>query len=202
MGNKILYHLLLFLNVLVIYSCNQSKKISSAAYYDYEKTIDSIQQTYNTLYAQRAFSLEFNDKPFNDVSIAIQTDSIKYIYQFEVTEERITDTLKKYKLNISGVTNLIRQMKSIHCTWLDNLVYYENEKKKTLTYVSLRPAGLNSSFSYGKYFIIAYFEESQYFDMEGRLLVGKEPQKMRKINDEIFRRINDKVCYTVSKKFR
>lgn len=197
------WHSVFFLSLLFcICSCNESKIISSASYYKNEKTLDSIQHTYNSLYEQRPFSLEFTDKPFNDISVAIITDSIKYIYQFTITETRMADTLHKYHLNISGIKKLITQMKSIHCTWINNLAYYDNDRKKMLTYISLRPVTANLPFTNSKYFILTYFAQPQYFDSEGRLMAGKELRKLRQINNEIFRRINDKVCYTVSEKFR
>lgn len=202
MVNKIWYGIFLFCSVLLIGACNVSKKISSAYYYNNEKTLDSIQQSYNTLYAQKPFSLEFTDKPFNNLSIAIITDSIKYIYQFEVTEKRMADTLQKYHLNIAGIKHLITQMKSIHCTWINNLAYYESEKKKMLTYISIRPVTANLPFTNSKYFILTYFAQPQYFDSEGRLLASRKLRKLRQINNEIFRRINNKVCYTISEKFR
>lgn len=202
MINKPWHGLFFFSLLFSICSCNESKIISSASYYKNEKTLDSIQHTYNSLYEQRPFSLEFTDKPFNDISVAIITDSIKYIYQFAITETRMADTLQKYHLNIGGIKKLITQMKSIHCTWINNLAYYDNDKKKMLTYISLRPVMANLPFTNSKYFILTYFAQPQYFDSEGRLMAGKELRKLRQINNEIFRRINDKVCYTVSEKFR
>ena len=202
MVNKRWYGLFFFPVLFFICSCNESKIISSASYYKNEKTLDSIQHTYNTLNDQSPFWLEFTDKSFNDVSIAIITDSIKYIYQFAITETRMADTLQKYHLNIAGIKKLITQMKSIHCTWINNLAYYDNDKKKMLTYISLRPVMENLPFTNTKYFILTYFAQPQYFDGEGRLLAGRKLRKLRQINNEIFRRINDKVCYTVSEKFR
>lgn len=202
MVNKRWYGLFFFAVLFFICSCNESKIISSASYYKNEKTLDSIQHTYNTLNDKSPFWLEFTDKSFNDISIAIITDSIKYIYQFAITETRMADTLQKYHLNIAGIKKLITQMKSIHCTWINNLAYYDNDKKKMLTYISLRPVMENLPFTNTKYFILTYFAQPQYFDGEGRLLAGRKLRKLREINNEIFRRINDKVCYTVSEKFR
>lgn len=202
MVNKIKLGLFLLCTVLLISSCNNSKKISSASYFRNEKKLDSIQQSYNTLYGHVPFSLEFTDNAFNEIAIGIATDSIKYIYQFGINEKRLSDTLQKYDLNITGVKHLITQMKSIHCTWINNLAYFENDKKKMLTYISLRPVMANLPFTNSKYFIITYFKQPQYFDSEGRLLAGRKLRKLRQINNETFRRINDKVCYTVSEKFR
>jgi hypothetical protein len=202
MAKKTRVGLFLLYSMLLFSACNVSKKISSAYYYNNESTLDSIHHSYNTLYTQKPFSLEFTDRTFNNLSIAIITDSIKYIYQFEVKEKRFADTLQKYHLNIAGIKTIITQMKSIHCTWINNLTYYENENKKMLTYISIRALTANLPFTNSKYFILTYFAQPQYFDNEGRLLAGRRLRKLRQINNEIFRRINDKVCYTISEKFR
>lgn len=61
---------------------------------------------------------------------------------------------------------------------------------------------LNTAFTNSKYFIFTYFAQPQYFDREVMLMAGKELRKLTQLNNEIFRRINDKVCYTVSEKSR
>jgi hypothetical protein len=68
--------------------------------------------------------------------------------------------------------------------------------------MSIKPVALKAPFSYSKYYILTYFSQPQYFDNEGRLLDKRKRRRLRKINGEIFRRINDKVCYTISGKFR
>ncbi len=202
MVNKLWIGIFLIFIVLMQYACTEFKVIAAANYRKNEKTLESIHQLYNRLYAKKPFSLEFNNKPFNDLSIAIYTDSIKYIYQFEITEKRIEDTLRKYNVDITAIKQLIRQMRSVHCTWINNLVYYENGKEKKMTYISIRSLVATLPFTNSKYFILTYFEQPQYFDSEGRLLAGKEMRKLRQINNEIFYRINDKVAYTISEKFR
>jgi len=57
-------------------------------------------------------------------------------------------------------------------------------------------------FKNAKYYILTYFQQPQYFDSEGQLLERRKLRRLRKINGDIFKRINDKVCYTVSVKFR
>jgi hypothetical protein len=53
-----------------------------------------------------------------------------------------------------------------------------------------------------KYYILTYFPQPQYYDDEGRLLVGRRLRRIRKINAETYRRVTDKVAYTISDRFR
>jgi hypothetical protein len=183
-------------------SCNSAGKITARYYYDNQQILDSIENSYSHLYLKHPFSLEFTDKNFSYISIEIITDTLRYIYEFHVNEPRLTDTLRTYGLDEQGIYNLMKQMKEVHCTWINNLDYYTDENKKSLTFISIRPLALNSPFNYKKYYILTYFSQPQYFDSEGRLLDNRTLRKLRRINDDIFRRINDRVCYTISERFR
>jgi hypothetical protein len=202
MVNKLWLYILFICITLIQNSCVESRVIASADYHKNEKKIDSIHYLYNRLYAKKAFSLEFNNKPFNDLSIAIYTDSIKYIYQFKITEKRMEDTLRKYNVDVAGIKQLVTLMSSVHCTWINNLAYYDNGIEKKLTYISIRSLVATFPFTTSKYFILTYFEQPQYYDTRGRLLTGKEMRKLRQINNETFHRINDSLAYTISEKFR
>lgn len=184
-----------------IFSCSP-KNISTKYYYQNEKVLDRIEETYKELYRQTAFSIGFTDKKFKTISVEIITDTLSYIYEFEISEPRLTDTLLAFHLNAKKITKLVQQMKVIRCTWIKNYDYYVDEKKNTLIFMSIKPVALNAPFSYKKYYTLTYFQQPQYFDSEGRLLDKKKLQRLRKINGEIFKRINDKVCYTISGKFR
>ena len=130
------------------------------------------------------------------------TDSLTYIYEFGVNEPRLADTLTLYHFDAPKVIDLIKQIQFIHCTWIKNFDYYVDEKKKSLVFMSIKPVALKSPFSYKKYYILTYFKQPQYFDENGQLLDKKKQRRLRKINGEIFNKINDKVCYTISGKFR
>jgi len=165
--------------------------------------LNSIETSYKIFYRQKPFALQFTDRTFKTVSIDIMTDSLKYVYVFGLNEkERMNDTLLKYGLNLSGVRKLITEMKSIKCTWINNLDYYVDAKKRDMIFMSIRQKSLNLPFVSPKYYILAYFATPQYFDEQGRLLDGRKLRRLRKIHGDIFQRINDKVCYTVSKSFR
>ena len=201
MKTKIIYGTYLLGFVILITSCSP-KFVSTNYYYQNEKVLDSIEQSYKKLYQQKSFALGFTNKDFKMVSINIITDSLTYIYEFDVNEPRMTDTLIKYKMPAKGITDLINSMQSIHCTWINNLDYYVDKEKKSVIFISIRPIGLQAPLSYKKYYILTYFAQKQYFDNKGRLLANRKVRRLNKINGEVFKRINDRVCYTVSTTFR
>jgi hypothetical protein len=184
-----------------ILSCSPAK-ISSGYYYQNKKALDKIEETYKKLYRQKPFSIAFTDKSFNTVSLQIITDTLSYIYLFEVSESRLADTLLKFKLDVPGVIELIRQTKAIRCAWINNYNYYVDEKRNTMIFMSIKPVMLSAPFSYKKFYVLTYFPQPQYFDSTGHLLDKRRLSRLRQINGEIFKRINDKVCYTVSGNFR
>ena len=192
---------ILFFAILLTYSCTTTADISKY-YLENQKILDSIQHSYNEQYRQRPFSIQFTDKTFTNVSIEIFTDTLKYIYEFIISEARMKDTLLKYSLPVAGINILISQMASIHCTWINNLDYYVNNKKKSLIYMSIRAKHFNYPFTNEKYYILTYFLQPQYYDVEGRLLDRRYRKKIRKINEDVFKRITDKVAYTISDRFR
>jgi len=199
--NKLTLALLFFCIMNIISSCSP-KNISTSYYYQHEKVLDKIEESYKSLSQQSPFTVAFTDKKFNTVSLEIITDTLSYIYEFDVNESRLTDTLTRFRLNAPKIIELIRQMQSIRCTWINNYNYYVDEKKNSLIFMSIKPVALNSLFSYKKFYTLTYFPQPQYFDSEGRLLDKRRLRRLRKINGEIFKRINNKVCYTISGNFR
>lgn len=184
-------------------SCASAPKHFPVEYYkENEKTILQIEQLYNKANSSKAIAAEFLDNSFKYVTLEMKTDSVRYIYEFNLNEKNINDTLHKYGYDSSSVRKLIRNMQSIKCTWINKLDYYVDEKKQTLVYMSIRPTALDLPFSRKKYYILTFYKQPQYYDARGRLLYKKNRQSLRKINKEIFWRINDKVCYTLSAKFR
>lgn len=201
MKNKNLFFVLIAV-VVVMSSCASRKVFSTNYYRENEKTLISIEELYKNINQQRHFSVEFTDKSFEYISLEIITDSIKYIYQFNIKEPRLQDTLTKYRLPVTGVMNLINQMSSIHCIWINNLDYYVNNQKRSLIFMSIRHVAIRLPFTSEKYYILTFYSQPQYFDSEGRLLASRQVRKLRKINDDVFRRVNDKVAYTISERFR
>jgi hypothetical protein len=164
--------------------------------------LDSIELSYKDQYRHKPFSILFKDKSFNHVSLELLTDSIRYIYEFEMNEKRILDTLKKFRMDVPAASSLIMAMKNARCTWINTLDYYVDNKKDSMVYMSIKSRSFSIPFKNKKYYILAYFRQPQYYDQEGRLLDNKTRRKIRKINEETFKRVNDKVAYTLSDSFR
>ena len=194
-------HILLFI-VVALYTCSCKTLNISRYYHRHQSVLDSIELVYAQAYKQKPFSIEFTDRAFDRVSLELATDTLTYIYEFWVGEDRMQDTLRKYGFSSHTVNNLITNMRSVDCTWINNLDYYTDERKHSLTYVTLWPRAFNFPFVNKKYYILTYFQQPQYFDSDGNLLMGRRLRRIRKINAEVFRRINDKVCYTLSDRFR
>jgi hypothetical protein len=171
-------------------------------YHRHHYTLDGMEQTFQKAYRQKPFSIEFTDRPFDHVSLELMTDTLTYIYEFAVGEPRLQDTLLKYGYDTAAINNLVTNMRSMECTWINNLDYYAGETRHSLVYISLWPKRFNSPFVNKKYYILTYFSQPQYFDADGDLMAGRRLRHVRKINGETFRKINAKVCYTISAQFR
>jgi len=185
----------------LLFSCSP-KNISTKYYYENEKALDRIEESYKALYQNGPFNLGFTDRDFKTVSLEIITDTLSYIYQFGIDETRISDTLAAYNLNAPRINTLIKEMHGIRCTWINYSDYYVDQKKQTMILMSIKPVALKSLFSYAKYYVLSYFPQPQYFDSEGRLLDKKKLRRLRKINGEVFKRINSRVCYSITGHFR
>lgn len=201
MNNKYLKLLFPAAIAIFLYSCS-ARNISSNYYFEHEKVLEKIEQSYKELYKQKPFTIAFTDKAFRTVTIEIISDTLSYIYDFAVHEPRLSDTLRKYDLSVTGINRLIDLMQSIRCTWVNNFDYYVDEQKKSLIFISVKPVSLHPLLSYKKYYVLTFYSQPQQFDEKGRLLDKKKRRRLRKINGEIFYRINDKVCYAISGQFR
>ncbi len=201
MKNKIGIYFVVAAVIALLYSCS-GKKITGEYYLQHQRELDKIELTFWELYRQQPFSLSFSDRAFRTISLEIHTDTLTYIYDFLVNDPRIKDTLTRYNLSATGVTNLIGLMQQIRCTWVNHFDYYIDQTKKSLIFISVKPVAIQSFFSATRYYIITYYSQPQLFDSEGRLLDKKRPRRLRRINGEIFHRINDTVCYAVSGQFR
>lgn len=165
MGNKKIGMILLS-TAIISNSCITSKNISKY-YSQNQKTLDSIQSSFKKEYAKKPFSVEFTDRSFKNISLEIFTDSLKYIYGFDITENRLNDTLIIYHLNVGKIWEIINQMKFAQCTWVNNLDYYVDGDKQSLVFISIRPKIINFSFTNKKYYILTYFEQPQYYNSSG-----------------------------------
>jgi hypothetical protein len=197
------YRLLLFAAPALLAALSSCTSLNITNYYHRnQSTLDSIEHIYQKAYAKKPFSIQFTDRSFNNVSLELATDTLTYIYEYAVGEPRMTDTLLKYGYDPAPVSDLIANMQSMECTWINNLDYYEAETRHSLIYISLWPRTFNYPFVNKKYYILTYFSQPQYFDSAGNLMTGRRLRRIRKINGEVFRKINAKVCYTISDRFR
>jgi len=194
-------YILAFLTAMTLVACT-GKNITSKFYTDHREQIDTIKNTFEELYSQKPFSLTFSDKRFRTVTLDIQTDSMTYIYDFLVTDPRLTDTLQHYQLDTAVTKRLITLMQSIKCTWVNSFEYYADGIRKSLIFISVKPVAYKPVFKARRYYILTYYSQPQPYDNEGRLLDKRRTRRLRKINGQVFYRINDTVCYTISTQFR
>src|ERR1700761_3111442 len=127
--------------VAVIPSCT-SLNITNY-YHKHRATLDNIEQTYHKAYQKKPFAIEFTDRPFDHLSLELTTDTLTYIYEFAVGEPRLQDTLLKYGYDTLPVNTLIAKMRSMSCTWIDNLDYYAEDTRHSMVYISLWPRAFN-----------------------------------------------------------
>jgi hypothetical protein len=192
----------LFLLAALAATCSCTSLNITNYYHRHHYTLDGMEQTFQKAYREKPFSIEFTDRPFNRVSLELITDTLTYIYEFAVGEPRLQDTLLKYGYDTAAINNLVTNMRSMECTWINNLDYYADETRHSLVYISLWPKRFNLPFANKKYYILTYFSQPQYFDADGNLMTGRRLRRIRKINGETLRKINAKVCYTISAQFR
>ncbi len=175
----------------------------TAAYYrTNSKMVNAIHDRYRQLYAERRFSLEFRDRTFNYISLEIIRDTIRYIYKFRLDEPYLADTLDKYNFNTASVMKLIEDMRSVKCTWINKMDFYVNRNRESMIYLSVREKKLDSWFKPEKYYTIAFFSQPQQFDARGRVKATARSTQPMRINNAVYRRITDRICYAITENFR
>ena len=195
-------HLIIVCVLFFATSCSYSKKFSKEFYAENKEMLHKVKEDFRLHYETRPFAIGIRDRYFEQIDLLIITDSIRYIYGFNVSDPKLIDTLRKYQFDIDYMESLINDMQDLHCTWLSNLTYYENFNKKNLVFLSIRHSRLESSIKKNKYFTLAFFESPQPFDERGRLLDKADKKKPRRINGAIFYRIDDRVAFAISNNFR
>jgi hypothetical protein len=187
---------------LVLCTACGVNKIYPKEYYSQNKAIlYEIQKTFTAITKHKSIAIAFTDWQYDNVSIELKTDTVRYIFDFNYGEARIKDTLQKFGYNGALVQNMLANMKKIKCTWINSLDYYVDNKPNTLLFMAINAKRFAFNLK-STYYLFNFYEQPQYYDEEGRLLNKKTLRKLRKVNNEIFYRITDKVCYTISSKFR
>jgi hypothetical protein len=201
--NKRLQHIIYFvLLIITMTSCSVSRQFPINYYNEHEKDIVGIEAVYSHIAQPKLLSLGFTDEQFRHVLIEMKTDSIRYVYEFSLNDPSLYDSLYKYGYDTTATAYLLQYMKKAHCTWVNKLDYYVGGEKRLLTFMSIRNKSLRAPFAPEKYFILTFYSQPQYYDEKGILLDRRNLRRARKVNNEIFYRINEKVCYTLSAKFR
>ena len=139
------YH---FLILIILVQASSCTSLNITNYYrKNQSALDSIEAGYRKAYLKKPFSIEFTDRPFNRLSLELVTDTLTYIYEYTVGEPRLQDTLLRYGYDTAAINSLITDMRSMECTWIDNLDYYTEERKHSLISISLWPRVFTSPFA-------------------------------------------------------
>jgi hypothetical protein len=189
---------------LVLASCTISR-VYPKDYYEQHKTVlHQTEDLYKQATQRQSLAIAFTDLDFTDITLELKTDTIRYIYDFTTGEPRMNDSLYKFGYDSSLVNTIIKNMQALRSTWINTLGYYVDGKERRLIFISA-PVKQFSFFPLlqkRKYYLFHFYSQPQYYDEQGRLLDRRRLRQLRKVNNEIFWRINDKVCYTISGKFR
>ena len=196
-------HLFIILIICSLLSASCSTKIVSTNIYQEQKeNLNKIESRYEKLNPTNHFSLAYTDKKFNIISLEMISDTLTRIYEFNINERRLADTLIKYNYDTAGIYFLIRKMQQSKVTWINSFDYYVNDQPQQLIILSIKPVTIRYIFSPPKYVALAYFRTNQSFDEKGRLLDNRRTKQVRKIKDQVFYKITDRICYTITDKYR
>lgn len=197
-----LYYIPVLFMLYALGSCSTTNNFTTRYYAENKDMLNSVRERFQEYYKQKPFHIEFKDKNFRHISYEILTDTTRLIYNFDLDEPNLADSLDKYGYNTARIVELIADMRRIRCTWISKLDYYENREKKSMVFISVRHNQLESLLNGEKYYALAFFNERQSFDARGRLTDKSEKKRMREINGQVFHKINDRVCYAITGNFR
>jgi hypothetical protein len=93
-------------------------------------------------------------------------------------------------------------MRSIKCTWINKMDFYVHRQKESMIYLSVREKRLDSWLKPEKYYTIAFFSQPQQFDPRGRVKATSRSMLPMRINNAIYWRITDRICYAITENFR
>src|SRR5215207_6079536 len=93
------FHILIISIIAFCTSCTTTTHFTSKYYNDNKEMLGSIRDRYRSSYADKPFSIEFEDNTFRHISFEILTDTMRYIYSFDLDHTDFSDTLTKYNYN-------------------------------------------------------------------------------------------------------
>src|SRR6187455_294543 len=137
--------MILIAYLLLAESCS-TKIISTNIYQEHKENLDNIERRYEKLNPTNQFSLAFTDKKFSIVSLEMITDTLTRIYEFNVNEQRLADTLLKFNYDTAGIYYLIRKMQQSKVTWINSFDYYVNDQPLQLIILSIKPVTIRRIF--------------------------------------------------------
>jgi hypothetical protein len=107
-----------------------------------------------------------------------------------------------YQYNTPAILKLIKEMKEIQCTWINNIEYYVNLERRNLVMMAVRNRALNKAFKGESYCTLVFFERSQLFDEKGIFIDRADKKGRRQLNGYLLRKVNDSVGYAITKVYR
>lgn len=192
------------LMILFLAGCTVSKVYPEKYYTENKELLHQTESIYREASEKKTFALGFTSLDFSSISIELKTDTVRYIYDFPVDDQRMNDTLYKLGYDVATIQAIIINMKMVKASWINTLDYYVDGNRQTLSFLSV-PVKQFSIFPLmqkRKYYVYTFYNQLQAYDSVGRLLDKKNMKHLRKVNGQHFFRINERVSYTISGKFR
>ncbi len=193
--------ILIIITCIAHVSCVVSKRYPELYYKNYEPLLNNLHTIYSAAYITKPLAIAYTDWQYDNVSIELKTDTVKYIYNFNIQDPALYDTLTTYGYSAQVTKVLLQIMKSVRCTWINSIEYNVDGTANNLISIAVHAKSGLLNFK-SKYYVFHYYQQAQYYNEAGKLLNKKKLKQLRKVNNEIFYRITDKVCYTISNKFR
>lgn len=177
---------------LVIAGCSGKGQRKSGDYYaKNDATLHTIRSLYDELYVKQPFSIGYTDKSFRYYFVEFTTDSIRYVYNNESSNDSLTNAIKKFGYDQDKFIQLVGLMKQAECLWLDKVKRYLENEPVFFTYLSFGSVLVEKPFVENKYYVLIF--------------------PTGKINKDVLHRrimrgglvpINDSVYFTISNRFR
>lgn len=196
------FYIYTIIALTLLSACRYPKNFTRDFYSNNETRLIALKNDFKTLYLQRPFAVSFTEKTFTEVSFEFITDTVKYIYYFNIKDKPFADSLQKHQYNVPHIIKLLNDMRSIQCTWITNLDYYENLTERHLVLMAVRNKALNNTFKGESYCTLAFFERSQPADEKGIFLDRADPKRRRQINGYVLHKVNDYTGYAITKHYR
>src|SRR5687768_16566321 len=133
MNNRLQHIIYRVLLIVTTTSCSVSRQFPINYYNEHEKDIVGIEAVYSHIAQPKLLSLGFTDRDYRHVLIEMKTDSIRYVYEFNLNDPSLYDSLYKYGYDTTATAYLLQYMKKANCTWVNKLDYYVAGQKRLLT---------------------------------------------------------------------